>query len=229
MSPQPQHPSRRRFLRTGALGGAGLLLGLGRAAAHPGSLDEFGGHFDERTGLYHYHDPKLDVVRRKKQYLEWLTYPDHGAVQGVARRVDAPDAVWVEVPYRPAYQELIQHVERGERDDQGQLIRVWFLAVNARASLQGHPRRDALMETAVFELRRKLADQQVSVQFQVIHSTGTLRGFVFLGQENVNLWIVLNGWSYYFVNEGDPRHEERFTEAEGIARREGAGVWSARR
>ena len=38
-----------------------LLFAVTCAGAHPGKLDEYGGHYDKKTGKYHYHKKTPDA------------------------------------------------------------------------------------------------------------------------------------------------------------------------
>ena len=79
------------ILKTNA-SGVRLLLALllfvpGAVVAHPGDLDEWGGHFDEKTHLYHYHKPRLNIGKEKQQHLLWESFPDRGVVRQTAGAV----------------------------------------------------------------------------------------------------------------------------------------------
>jgi endonuclease YncB( thermonuclease family) len=197
------------------------------AAAHPGALDEYGGHFDGQ-GFYHYHKPARDMAVRKGEWLEWVRFPLAGTVQGVAETVDESADLWVRVPYRPAYQELVQDVAPANRDDRRQLVRVVFLHVSPRETGARNPRfKEWFRKQVAHELNQKLRDQPVTVNFQVVGGqAGLLRGMVFLGEENVNLWLVLNGWSYYVLSDGESPYDARFRQAEDAARRDKSGIWA---
>ena len=203
------------------------LLAPGRASAHGGPLDEYGGHFDESTGLYHYHKPARDMAARKREWLTWSKLPVSGEIQGTVSSVEDSDSFWLYVPYRPAYQELVQSVLPANRDDRQQLVRIRLSYVSPRET-GARDARFAEWFTAkvAYELRQKLDGRPVRVAFQLAGGNpGWLRGMVFVGSENVNLWMVLNGWSYYVVADGDTRYDAPFRKAEDTARQEKAGIW----
>ena len=202
-----------------------VLLAPSAVPAHPGSLDEYGGHFDERTGIYHYHRPKADLVRRKREYLTWITQGVDGELRGNVVSIDRPDAVWLQVPYRPAFQDLVPLVSRGDRDDKQQLVRVWFRFVSPEASLtQGKEYQDWFRKKVTYELDSKLTGKEITVQFH-IYPARRMKGMVLLGEENVNLWLVLNGWSYPVLTDGDNPYAELFRQAESNARKSKSGLW----
>ena len=209
--------------------GAGLLLILteGRAGAHPGKLDEFGGHFDEKTTIYHYHRPKAEMASRKKEYVSWMEAGKKGIMRGKVAKIERPDAFWIFIPYRPAYHDFAKFLPRASKDDKNQLIKVWFLNVSPEASAnRGKKYNEWFRKKVNYELGRKLKGKEVSIQFRVIPHGKRIYGMVFLGEENINLWLVLNGWSYYLlpIDKKDP-NEKKFIEAEELARKQKAGLW----
>ena len=196
-----------------------------RAAAHPGTLDEYGGHFDEKTGVYHYHDPKADLVQQKKQWLRWVVSGQSGEVRGTVQDVARPDAVWVRVGYRPAYQDFVEYVAPSNRDDKEQWLKVFFRFVSPEASVnQDREYNEWFHQKVIYELKQKLVGKPVNIQFRIMPG-GRLYGMVFHGEENVNLWLVLNGWSYTMLSRGENPYEKLFHEAEEKAREEDRGLW----
>jgi endonuclease YncB( thermonuclease family) len=219
--------------RLGAGGVAALALGVlgaASAGAHSGALDEFGGHFDERTGVYHYHRPARDMALRKEEYLEWVRFPVQGILKGKVVAMAGAASLWVYVDYRPAYQEVAQQVAVTNRDDRQQRLRVDLSHVSPEET----GARDKKFESGFLQrvehaLKQKLLDQPVTVHFAIVGGEDSrLRGMLFQGEagkENVNLWMVLNGWSYYVLTDGDNKYDALFRQAEDIARRQKSGIW----
>ncbi len=205
---------------------APLLAPAPPLLAHPGSLDEYGGHFDEKTTVYHYHRPKANMTRRKRKFLAWIEPGRLGELQGKAVRVERPDAIWVEIPYRPAYQDLATILPPSFRDDGKKWVLIWFRHVSPEASAnRGKKYNRWFRKKVMYELDRKLRGKQVSVQFYIPAGGRRLFGMVFLEQESVNLWLVLGGWSYYLLTQGKNPNEDKFRQAEDLARRQKAGLW----
>ena len=242
----PQTGSASRYRAKGSEGGAVPARGVSRYAAllsiaafagimgwgfpvmgHPADLDEYGGHFDEKTGGYHYHRPKWDMAKRTEEYLNWIVDGEVGELVGVVARVERPDAVWVHIPYRPAYQSLAYYVSRQNRDDEHAQIKVWFQYVSPEISAQTQDKAYAkwFKKKVIYELDRKLRGKPVTVQFHLVPRAGRMIGMVMQDQENINIWLVLNGWSFHMLDKGGNPHEASFSEAEAIARREKAGLW----
>ena len=205
-----------------------LLFALpGWVAAHPGAYDEFGGHFDDKTGHYHYHNPAWDLSNRTKEYLNWTKLGVSGELTGTFEKVDRPDAIWIKIPHRPAYQNLSSSVSAQNRDDKNALVRVWFRYVSPENSAltQDESYVQWFRKKVVFELDRKLAKRPVTVQFTIDRVTRRPQGMVLLGEENVNVWLVLNGWSFYLLNQDKSPYDTAFVEAEQTARKGKAGLW----
>jgi endonuclease YncB( thermonuclease family) len=227
---------RRAGLRAGTAAALGLalllgalpaLLPAGSAGAHPGKLDEFGGHFDERTGLYHYHRPPKDLAQEKQKYLDWVHYPLEGILKGKVVKVDGSHTVWVQMENRPAYQDVAQHIALANKNERDMLFRVDLAHVSPEETGAENPRFEKwFREKVAYELGQKLLTRDVTVQFEVVGGDASrLRGMVFEGQENVNLWMVLNGWSYYVLNDGANPYDKLFRNAEDLARKDKAGIW----
>ncbi|HKI98758.1 MAG TPA: YHYH domain-containing protein [bacterium] len=197
------------------------------AGAHPGPLDEYGGHFDKRTGLYHYHRPSKEMAHRKPEYLNWVMLPDKGILKGDVAKVEDADTIWVHMVYRPAFQDVAQHIALANKNERDMLLRVDLAHVSPRETGAQNPRfEEWFLNKVQYELKQKLLGHKVTVNFEIVGGGASrLRGMVFEGKENVNLWMVLNGWSYYVLNDGSNPYDKLFRNAEDIARRDKAGIW----
>ena len=195
-------------------------------SAHPGSLDEFGGHFNDKTGSYHYHRPRAEMRQRKKEFLTWSKAGTSGEMRGKVVKIERPDAFWVRVPYRPAYEDLAKVITPGNRKNREQLVKVWFQHVSPEASVnRGKAFNEWFRKKVKYELARKLRGQDVTVQFKIVQQGKRIFGMVLLGEENINLWLVLNGWSFYLLAEGGNPFEKKFLQAEDLARKQKSGLW----
>jgi endonuclease YncB( thermonuclease family) len=208
----------------------GLLASQSGTEAHPGSLDEFGGHFDEKTNLYHYHRPKAEMARRKREFLAWSEVGRTGELRGPVVKVERPDAIWVRIPYRPAYEEVARGLTAQNRNAKEQLVRVWFLHASPEASAnRGRTYNQWFRKKVAYELNRKVRGKDVVVQFRIVQQGKRVFGMVLMGEENINLWLVLNGWSYYVLGQGENPFDKQFVQAEDIARKRKAGLWQQAR
>ncbi|MBI4083593.1 MAG: YHYH domain-containing protein [Candidatus Lambdaproteobacteria bacterium] len=225
--PAPARSARGRGLRLAGLAVLSLaLLPAGRALAHPGTLDEYGGHFEAKTGIYHYHRPQPEMSRRKKESLSWIEAGLRGEVRGEVVDVQRPDAVWIEMDYRPAYQELASYLGPGHHDDERRRVQVWLQHVAPELSASRGKEFDAwFRQKVIYELKQKLIGKKVTAQFVLLRSAGRLGAMVLLGDENVNLWMVLNGLSYYLLTGPVNPNEALFIQAEDTAKRNKAGIW----
>ncbi|MDH4246778.1 MAG: thermonuclease family protein [Deltaproteobacteria bacterium] len=207
---------------------AGGMLSVPVSLAHPNDMDEFGGHFDERSGLYHYHKPRFDQSRLDEA-LNWTEFKQEAVVKGVLARVDRPDAVWIKIPYRPAFLDLAQYLPPSHVDKDKSLIQVWLLYVSTEISINEDKRYNAwFKERVVFEMRSRLEGKAVTVHLDLRAASQRPRGMVFFGEESLNLWLVLNGWSFYLLGEESGPYHESFIKAEDSARRRKVGLWQKR-
>ena len=156
-----------------------------------------------------------------------MRYPITGSIKGVVNAIDEHDVLWLYVAYRPAYQELVQVVSSTNRDDHKQLLRVDLSHVSPQETGARNPRfQEWFRKKVAHDLKQKLLGKDVTVHFEVVGGdAGRLRGMVFEGEDNVNLWMVLNGLSYYVIGDGDNSYDKLFRQAEDIARRDKAGIW----
>ena len=226
------------FLLTIAIAGALLWFVLpwfapvwaGQAWAHPGKLDQFGGHFNERTGEYHYHRPSGLMSKRKKEFLNWKERGQSGELRGTIVKIERPDAFWLRVPHRPSYQDLSKLLSRNNRNNKEQLIRIWFLHVSPEASAnQGKEYNEWFRKKVMYELGRKMVGKDAVLQFRLVQQGDRMYAMVFLGKENINLWLVLNGWSYYLLNQGENPYKKEFARAEALAKDRKVGLWRGAR
>lgn len=202
-----------------------------RALAEPQKLDKYGGYFDKRTGQYIYHRPPREMALEKAKYLRWVHFPDTGIVVGEVSKVSDADSIWIRVGYRFAYQELSQYVARDNKDDRDMMLRVDLAHVSPQETGSLNPRyEDWFMSKVAYELKQKLLGHKVTVNFEIVGgSASRLRGMVFEGKDNVNLWMVLNGWSYYVLSDGPNPYDKLFRNAEDLARHNKAGIWQRAR
>ncbi len=164
-------------------------------------------------------------MQRKKEWLHWVAHGTRGEVRGTVQDVPRPDAIWIRLDYRPAYQDFVEYVSPANRKDKEQWLKVWFRFVSPEASVNQDPAyNEWFHEKVVYELKQKLLGRQVSVQFRIMPG-GRLYGMVYHGEENINLWLVLNGWSYYLLSDGDNPYEKMFHDAEQTARNNDRGLW----
>lgn len=206
-----------------------LLFPPPTAWATPGALDEFGGHFDEKTRKYHYHRPRKDRRSRKLSVLSWVNFKKNGVVKGWVEKFERPNALWIRLDYRPAYIDLSSLVSESNRDDKKELLRIWMKHVSPEETGRLSKKfSTAFNRRVLYELRRKASGKRVSVHFNVLSGGARrLRGMAFLEEENLNLWLVSSGWSFYVLADGKNKYDKLFREAENHARRKKSGIWRA--
>lgn len=168
--------------------------------SHPGGLDRYGGHFNEKTDTYHYHRPSGLLAKDKKEFLNWNERGRSGELKGTVVKIERPDALWLRVPHRPSYQDMSRILSGVNRVNKDQLIKIWFLHVSPEASVNRGRKYNAWFRKKVtYELGQKLIGKDVLTRFKIVQQGERMYAMVFMGEENINLWLVLNGWSYYLL------------------------------
>ena len=76
---------------------------------------------------------------------------------------------------------------------------------------------------ATAALERRLAGQAVAVEPIEQDQYGRMIGVVYLGEENINAWLVREGYAWTYRQYA---HDRRYCEAESAARSEKRGVWA---
>jgi hypothetical protein len=212
---------------------AGMLTAMAWPSpgwSHPGKLDRYGGHFNEKTDTYHYHRPSGLMSKRKKDFLNWSERGRAGELKGKIVKIERPDALWLRVPHRPSYQDMSRQLSSGNRSNKDQLIKIWFLYVSPEASVNKGRKYNAwFRKKVVYELGQKLIGKDVLTRFKIVQQGERMYAMVFMGEENINLWLVLNGWSYYLLNQGENPYHKDFVRAENLARERKAGLWRSTR
>lgn len=194
--------------------------------SHPGKLDQYGGHFNEKTNTYHYHRPSGLMAKRKKEFLNWTERGRTGELKGTIVKIERPDAFWLRVPHRPSYQDMSRVLSGGNRVNKDQWIKIWFQHVSPEASVNKGRKYNAwFRKKVVYELGQKLIGKDVLTRFKIVQQGDRIYAMVFMGEENINLWLVLNGWSYYLLNHGKNPYHKDFVRAENLARERKAGLW----
>jgi len=228
----PAGRPRWRALLLALCGMALLAAPAAPTLATPGSLDEWGGHFDGSNGRYHYHKPSRNLALKRSEHLNWKELDSKGTLVATFHRQDRPNAIWVHVPNRPAYHTLSRLISAANRDDGNMLIQVWFRYVSPEETgRRGKTFYEWYKKKVIFETHTKLSGQELMIHFDISPVVKRMRGMVFVNEENINLWMVLSGWSYYLLEDGENTkdenpHHDLFIQAEDSARRNKKGLWS---
>jgi len=107
---------------------------------------------------------------------------------------------------------------------QGREERIRMLRINT-------PERGAPGSKQASELLRDwVQGKTVALEFEVPHQEerdkfNRLLAYVFVGETNVNLEMVRQGWSHFYVIHGEGRYANAFREAEKEARSAKRGTW----
>ena len=202
------------------------LVPLGWAS--PGGLDVHGGHFDAKTNQYHYHRPIIADLLEKHWHLRWSKKQlNSGEIAGVLAQMRRPNAVWVWIENRGAYQELAARLTPSQRNDKRQWVRIWlqYIAPSQSASLTNPAFAKWLRKQVIYRVSRRLKKQPIRVLFTIPKGSNRALGMLLHKKQNINLWIVRKGWSFYIAPTPVGVYHQTFVRAENHARKTKQGLW----
>ncbi len=206
----------------------GVFFCASTSWGNPGKLDIHGGHFDQKTSAYHYHRPLIANLLEKHWHLRWSKKdPKSGEMTGVLAQMRRSNAVWIWINNRTAYQELASRITLSNRNDKRQWIRVWlqYIAPSQSAGHASPAFAKWLRKTVIYRVSKRLENQQIQVLFTLPAGSKRVVGMLVHDQQNINLWIVRKGWSFYVQSKAKGVHHEAFVRAENRARKTKQGLW----
>ena len=199
-------------------------------------LDEDGGYFDEKTGVYKYVSPRRDMGK-SSAYLS-VKNPRAGEqqqIQGAVAQIGSDlKSVWIYIESRQVYMILAESAAKGIRNDKEKKIRLdlQYVAPNSIA-VRKREFRQQWREYVGRMLESQLLNQTVLADIEYRGGSRRFRAVVYRVVKtkqgdrirNINLWMIRQGLSYYIVDRGlAPRHKE-FSKAQELARKSKAGIW----
>jgi len=198
-------------------------------------LDEDGGYYDEKSRTYKYVKPRRGAFSESSQK---VYAPQPGVTQTVSGTVvrigDDAKSVWIRIAERKPYMILASSLSGNSRDDQNKQFLLDLSYVSPAASVSGSSRfRQQWKKYAIQVLRNQLENQQVLVELDYEERSRRFRGNIFQTIEtanggrtlDVNLWMIQQGISFYFIEKGRSSRDKVYTEAQDAARKAKLGVW----
>jgi hypothetical protein len=213
---------------------AGLSILLSTPGCHR-ELDEDGGYFDEKTQTYKYVKPR---AHRSGDSASLVSSPRPGETQmieGKIARIE-PDAktIWLQMAERKPYMIIAEALSGRNREDKNKELRISLSHISPMGSVA----RDANFRAQWIDyvrqvLARELIGQKVLVEVQYLEAARKLVGTVYMnlqtqeGQRtrNINLWMIGQGLTYYFVDAGPAVRDEDYRKTQDAARRLKLGLW----
>jgi len=189
-----------------------LLVIASAVSAHPGGLDKNGGHYNRKTGEYHYHrkvepapvdppppaEPKRESPPTKKPK---ASVPPTAAVEKVitGKVVSITDGD----TFKLLDSSKEQHVIR-------------LQGIDAPEDKQAFGTKS---KTALGD---KIHEKEVVVRWKSRDAYGRILGEVYLGDRHINLEMVKEGWAWHFKRYSK---SAELADAEKEAREGKAGLW----
>ena len=111
----------------------------------------------------------------------------------------------------------------------GKYEKVGLLCVNTPKSEHPDKKQDMTMAEAAFRyIQKKLTGKYVDLEFEnwLRGRYGALLAYVFVDGENINLELVRQGFSRYYIKYGQSKkYHDEFKVAENLARKEKLNIW----
>jgi len=198
-------------------------------------LDKDGGYFDEKTQTYKY--VRITKKGVKKSSLQ-ISSPTPGKlqnVQGIVTRIENDaKSIWLKIEDRHPYMIIAERLSGGNRNDKNKEIQIQLKYVSPSGSVtSGGDFRKKWRAYSKSKLEEQLLNQPILVEIDYKNRSRKLWGTVFTVIEtkkgervrNINLWMIQQGLSYYFIDHGRSPEDKRFMDAQLIARKYKHGIW----
>lgn len=210
-----------------------LVLMLSTAACR--KLDEDGGYYDEETKTYKYVTPTKHGIQ--KSALQVFS-PIPGKLQqvyGIVTRIEADaKSFWLKIDDRKPYMILAESLSGGNRNDKTKELKIQLKHVSPQGSVSRRGNfRKKWRDHVIANLKNQMVNRQVLVEIDYEEKARKLWGICFVvvktkdgdRARNINLWMIRQGLSYYFIDRGKAVEDKVFRNAQLIARKNKAGLW----
>ncbi|MBU2648183.1 thermonuclease family protein [bacterium] len=198
-------------------------------------LDKDGGYYDEKTHTYKYVKPRRRGFTDASQQ---VFAPRPGETQTisctVARIGEDAKSVWIRIEERKPYMILASSLSGSNRDDKTKTLLLNLSYVSPKASVNGSRRfrqqwAKYVIQTLGNELQNRNVLAEINYEERSRRLTGSLLHTVKTKDgdrvRNVNLWMVQQGLSFYFIDRGKSPLDKEFMQAQQLARQQKLGVW----
>ena len=199
------------------------------------NLDKDGGYYDEDTKIYKY----VNITKKgvKKSALQVFS-PTPGKPQQiygtVSRIEDDAKSIWLKIEDRHPYMIIAERLSGGNRNDKSKEIRIQLKYVSPLGSVtRTGDFRKKWKQLVRNVLSEQFLNQKVLVEIDYMERARKLTGTLFIviktkegdRARNINLWMIQQGLSYYFIDQGKAPDDKKYSNAQQIARRLKSGIW----
>ena len=199
-------------------------------------LDEDGGYFDEKSGIYKYVSPSRDLGKSAANVKVKSPRPEEKQqIQGVVSLIGSDlKSVWIYIQSRQIYMILAESLAKGNRSDKEKRLKLdlQYVSPNALGERTKSFRkqwRKYVRKVLEKELLKQpiLADIQYNerakkfgaIMYRVVKTKQGDR------LRNINRWMIRQGLSYYIIDKGRALRDKEFSDAQNLARKNRAGIW----
>lgn len=198
-------------------------------------LDEDGGYYDEATKTYKY----VNITKKgvKKSSLK-VTSPVPGRPQqiyGIVTRIDDDaKSIWLKIADRQPYMILAERLSGGNRNDKDKELRIQLKHVSPLGSVTRKGSfKEKWLEYVISYLNNQILNKQILVEIDYEELARKLWGTCYLVLEtesgaqarNINLWMIQQGLSFYFIDHGRASDDQTFRAAQESAKKSKTGIW----
>ncbi len=212
-----------------------LLLVMAVGASGCRKLDKDGGYYDEETKTYKY----VSITKRGTQQSGLQVFsPNPGKPQqvyGIVTRIENDaKSFWLKIEDRKPYMILAERLSGGNRNDKNKEIRIQLKYISPLGSVSRRGNfRQQWREYVITNLKNQILKKQVLVETDYEEKARKLWGVCFVviktkegdRARNLNLWMIQQGLSYYFIDRGKAADDKTFRNAQAVAKNYKAGIW----
>lgn len=199
-------------------------------------LDEDGGYYDEKTKLYKYVDATRKGEKASKINLRPPIAGETQQIQGIVSRIgEDAKSIWIQIPSRQEYQIIAQALSAGNREDKTKQFKLTLEFISPAGSISSNARKRKLWRHfAIKVLKQQLTKKVILADIKYNEKARNLKAVIYKivrtqnrdKIRNMNRWIIQEGLSYYFIDQGKaPQHKE-YLKAQSYARHHKKGLWN---
>ncbi|MCP4756339.1 MAG: hypothetical protein GY866_36210 [Proteobacteria bacterium] len=198
-------------------------------------IDENGGYYDEKTKRYKYVKPSVKSITDSSMQVFTPRPGEAQNVKGIITRIgkDAK-SLWIRIKDRKPYMILVQGLSNHNRNDKNKEFRISLQYVSPVGSAnRGSKFREQWKNYAIQVLGKQTLGEPVFAEItydekarkfwatvhKVIHTKEGDR------VRNLNLWMISEGLSFYFIDHGKSPKDKQFNAAQRAAIKKKSGIW----
>ncbi len=210
-----------------------LLVILGISACK--NLDKDGGYYDEKTKTYKYVNIAKKGVKKSSLQVFSPTPGKPQNIQGIVTRIeDDAKSIWLKIEDRHPYMILAERLSGGNRNDKDKELRIQLKYVSPLGSVtRNREFRKKWQEYAISRLKEQLFNKTIIIEIGYEELARKLWGtaYIVINTEkgdrirNINLWMIQQGLSYYFIDRGTAPEDKKYRDAQTNAKRFKSGIW----